>query len=200
MSMYGSEKTDLIVKYYDQSFGISGEDELAWYLGKTRASGGPVLDMACGTGRLALLLARAGFEVTGIDQSAGMLNQFREKLQGETAGVKRRIRIENQKMSEFKLDKKFNTIVCCDAFIHNLTVEDEINCLERVAQHLTPNGRFVFNLRNPTCEFILKSASSKGDKFEERGRYQLADGAGPWWLSRHFLEIFRTNAYPQPCV
>ncbi len=176
--MYGSEKTDLMVKYYDQSFGISGEDELTWYLNKTRVSGGPVLDLACGTGRLAIMLARAGFEVTGIDQSVGMLNQFREKLRGEPNGVIRRIRIENQKMTEFILDKKFNTILCCDAFFHNLTVEDEMNCLARVAQHLTPKGRFIFNLRKPTCEFILKSGASKGDKFTERGRYPLADRAG----------------------
>jgi ubiquinone/menaquinone biosynthesis C-methylase UbiE len=77
--MYGSEETDLIVKYYDESFGISGEEEVEWYLARARAFGGPVLDLACGTGRLALRLAQAGFEVSGIDDSAGMLNIFNEK-------------------------------------------------------------------------------------------------------------------------
>lgn len=176
--MYGSEKTDLVVKYYDLTLGISGGAEIEWYLSKARASGGPVLDLACGTGRLAILLAKEDFEVTGIDQSEGMLNQFREKLRGQPAEVRQRVRIENYRMSDFRLGRKFNTVICCDAFFHNLTVEEEMNCLRHVAQHLVPNGRFVFNLPNPTCEFILKSAVSGGKEFEERGRYRLEEGSG----------------------
>ena len=175
--MYNSEKTDLVVKYYDIAFGISGDAEVAWYLSKARDSGGPVLDLACGTGRLALLLAREGFEVTGIDYSQGMLNVFREKLIKQPPEVRQRIRIENHKMSDFRVDRKFNTIICCDAFYHNLNDEDQVNCLRHVAQHLTPNGRFVFNLPNPTCEFILKGKDSGGKEFEERGRYRLDDGS-----------------------
>lgn len=76
--MYGSEKTDLVVRYYDLAFGISGETEVAWYLDKAETFGGPVLDLACGTGRLSILLARQGFQVTALDRSEGMLNLFRE--------------------------------------------------------------------------------------------------------------------------
>jgi SAM-dependent methyltransferase len=176
--MYGSEVTDLVVKYYDQAFGISGKAETEWYLDKVRSSGGPVLDLACGTGRLAILIAKEGYQVTGIDQSVGMLNIFREKLNELPADVRQRVRIENQKMSEFSLGNKFNTIICCDAFFHNLTVEQQINCLQSVARHLSPAGRFVFNLPNPTCEFILSCATSGGNEFEERGRFDHEDGSG----------------------
>jgi SAM-dependent methyltransferase len=176
--MYGSEETDLVVKYYDLTLGISGDAEVEWYLGKARAFGGPVLDLACGTGRLALLLARDGFEVTGIDRSVGMLNKFKEKLRVQPVEVRQRVRIENHRMSDFRLGRQFNTVMCCDAFFHNLTVEEQMSCLRCVAQHLTPKGRFVFNLRNPTCEFILKSAVSQGKEFEEQGRYKLEDGSG----------------------
>jgi 2-polyprenyl-3-methyl-5-hydroxy-6-metoxy-1,4-benzoquinol methylase len=143
--MYGSEKTDLVVKYYDVAFGISGEAEVEWYLNKARAFGGPVLDLACGTGRLALLLAKEGFEVTGIDQSTGMLNLFREKLEAQPPEVKDRVRVENQRMSSFKVGAKYGTIICCDAFFHNATVQEEMDCLFCVANHLAPDGRFVFN-------------------------------------------------------
>jgi 2-polyprenyl-3-methyl-5-hydroxy-6-metoxy-1,4-benzoquinol methylase len=175
--MYGSEEIDLVVKYYDVAFGISGDAEVEWYLSKARTFGGPVLDLACGTGRLAFLLAKEGFEVTGTDQSVGMLNQFKEKLKAQPSEIRRRVRLENQRMSAFTLDRKFNTIICCDAFFHNLTVQEEINCLSQVAQHLTLDGRFVFNLPNPTCYFILKSARSAGTEFEERGRYALKDSS-----------------------
>jgi SAM-dependent methyltransferase len=176
--MYGSEGTDLVVKYYDLAFGISGEAEVAWYLDRVRAFGGPVLDLACGTGRLALILAREGFQVTAIDQSAGMLHLFEQKLEGQPAAVRQRVRIENQRMSDFTLPDRFNTVLCCDAFFHNLTVQDEIDCLSRVTAHLAPGGRFVFNLPSPTCAFILKSVEAGGRDFEERGWYKLNDGPG----------------------
>ena len=101
--MYGSEKTDLVVQYYDVCFGISGEAETEWYLSKARTFGGPVLDLACGTGRLALLVAKEGLEVTGVDQSAGMLSLFRQKLETQPPEVRRRVHVENQRMSDFTL-------------------------------------------------------------------------------------------------
>jgi len=176
--MYGSETADLVVKYYDVAFGASGEAEVEWYLNKARAFGGPVLDLACGTGRLALLLAQEGLDVTGIDQSAGMLNLFQEKLDVQPLEIKSRVHVENQWMSSLNLGAKFGTIICCDAFFHNTTVQEEMDCLHCVADHLALNGRFVFNLPNPTCEFILRSAQSAGKDFRERGHYQLEDGSG----------------------
>jgi SAM-dependent methyltransferase len=172
-TMYGSDKTDLLVKYYDDAFGISGDAEVAWYLNKAETFGGPVLDLACGTGRLALMLAQHGFDVTGIDQSTGMLRQFESKLQAQPPEIRRRVDVFCQKMQAFTLDRAFNTIICCDAFFHNLTVADEVECLKCVSRHLAPEGRFVFNLRNPTCEFILDSADSAAKEFRERGRYPI---------------------------
>ena len=176
--MYGSKETDLVVKYYDAVFGISGEAELSWYQEKVRSSGGPVLNLGCGTGRLTILMATEGYEVTGIDHSEGMLEVFRCKLVELPSDVRRKIRLENHTMSDFNLGRKFNTIICCDAFFHNLTVDDEINCLGCVARHLSPGGHFVFNLPNPTCEFIQAAVASAGQDFKPRGSFALADGSG----------------------
>lgn len=176
--MYGSDTTDPLVKYYDLAFGISGPAEVNWYLRKARTSGGPVLDLGCGTGRLALHLARQGFQVTGIDQSAGMIDLFKAKLRQALPDVRRRVQIERRTMSDFELDGRFGTIICCDAFFHNLTVKEQISCLERVRQHLNPNGRFLFNIPNANCEFIVKCINSAGKGFEERGCYPLEDGSG----------------------
>lgn len=171
--MYGPDDTDLLVKYYDATFGISGEAEVRWYLDKARTFGGPVLDLACGTGRLAILLARNAFDVTAVDRSAGMLDQLHAKLLAEPPEIQKRIRIHQQEMSDFSVGRKFNTIICCDAFFHNLTVENQMKCLGRVAEHLAPTGRFVFNLPNPTCDFILQTAHSAGTDFTERSRHSL---------------------------
>ena len=176
--MYGSEETDLVVKYYDLAFGISGESEVSWYMDKVKTFGGPVLDLACGTGRLALLIAKAGYEVTAIDFSEGMLKILKENLQKCSSRVRDRIHLRHESMTAFNLDCNYNTIICCDAFFHNLTVEDEMLCLQRVAAHLTSKGIFVFNLPNPSCDYILKASENNGRFFEERGRYDLGDNGG----------------------
>jgi 2-polyprenyl-3-methyl-5-hydroxy-6-metoxy-1,4-benzoquinol methylase len=148
-----------------------------WYLNRARKFGGPVLDLACGTGRIAILLAKEGFEVTAIDQSEGMLGVFRRKLEREPEEIRKRIEIAQKPMSNFQLGRKFGTIICVDAFFHNLTVKEQMGCLQCVREHLAPEGRFLFNVRNPTCDFILASVESQGKRFSERGRYELEDGS-----------------------
>lgn len=174
--MYGPEDSDPVVKYYDETVGISGESELNWYLGKVETYGGPVLDLGCGTGRMTLLFSERGYDVVGIDNSEGMLNIFRRKLQKEPADVQKRITVQEGKMSDFRINQKFGTIVCVDAFFHNLTVKEEMDCLSCVAAHLKPEGRFLFNVPNPNPEFLLKGAGPGGSEYTERKCYALEDG------------------------
>jgi SAM-dependent methyltransferase len=176
--MYGSEETDPLVKYYDETLAVTSSQEADWYLERTRRFGGPVLDLACGTGRLSLLLLREGFHVTAVDQSAGMLALFRPKLASESEEHRRRLRILNQSMARFDTGQRFNTILCCDAFFHNLTVEDEIACLEAVARHLNPQGRFLFNLPHPTCRFILHTARTEDKGFGRKQEYRRVGAPG----------------------
>ena len=61
---------------YDRQFGAIGA-EGAYFLDTVRRNGGPVLDIGCGTGRLAIPLAREGLAVTGVDLSDGMLARAR---------------------------------------------------------------------------------------------------------------------------
>lgn len=175
--MYESIQDDIVVKYYDDAFGIGSIHEEAWYLDKVDAFGGPVLDLACGTGRLTIKIAeQKGVHVTGIDQSKGMLAQFTRKLAQVPENVQHLIHFEQQPMDSFKMEKQFNLVLCCDAFFHNLSVESQINCLLHVRDHLTPEGRFVFNIPNPTCAFIEYAERSQADTFTERGRFDLSDG------------------------
>ena len=159
--MYGSPETDPAVKYYDETLGVTASGDASWYLRTAQRFGDPVLDLGCGTGRVSLLLARKGLQVIALDQSAGMLAMFREKLRREGPAVRDRIRILQAGMADLRLGTRFRTIICIDAFFHNLTVADEIACLGRVGEHLAPEGRFLFNLPNPTCEFILRAARGR---------------------------------------
>lgn len=173
--MYGRADKDPLVKYYDETVGLSGKAELEWYLAKIDQYGGPVLDLACGTGRIALLAAKQGYNVVCIDNSEGMLTLFKKKLLKESVAIQKKIVILNGLMSHFNLHQQFGTIICVDAFFHNITVEEQIACLVCVKNHLNPEGRFVFNIPNPNCEFLLKCADSN-NTFHERKTYTLANG------------------------
>ena len=175
--MYDLEENDLVVKYYDQAFGVGSEHEITWYLDRVQRQDGPVLDVACGTGRLALLIAEMGRSITAIDQSKGMLEIFRKKLREKPAPVQHLIRIEQHPMTDFKLDEQFAIVLCCDAFFHNLRVADEIACLNCIYDHLLDGGKLLFNIPNPSCAFIDHAEQSQGKIFRERGRFSLEDGS-----------------------
>jgi SAM-dependent methyltransferase len=182
--MYGSIETDPVVRYYDETLAVTSSQEADWYLERVRRYGGPVLDLACGTGRLSLLLLREGYHVTAVDASAGMLARFRQKLEREEGELRRRVTILQQSMSRLELDGRFGTVLCCDAFFHNVTVGDQIACLHGVARHLAPEGRFLFNLPYPTCDFIQAAARTGERAFGPAKEYPRGDAPGTITVER----------------
>lgn len=133
-------------RYYDAAHdGIRGRHDVAFYLQRARESGGPVLELGCGTGRVLLPIARAGIPCTGLDAHVAMLDVLRAKqpppnLQLVCAG-----------MQDFDLgDARFALIYSAfRAFQHLYTVEEQLACLTAVRRHLAPGGRFVFDVFNP---------------------------------------------------
>lgn len=169
--MYGTPEKDPVVRYYDDTLGIGAKTEIPWFVRQAEECGSPVLDLGCGTGRIAIPLARTGFEVIALDNSKGMLEVFRHKLEEELKEVRERITIRLAPMHDFKCNRTFATVVCCDTFFHNLTVEEQFSCLRCVKNHLKPEGHFVFNLPNPTLEFLQNASSPEGQKFRKRDEY-----------------------------
>ncbi len=105
--------------------------------------GGPILELACGTGRIALPLADDGHRVTGIDIAESMLDYARRA--GED-----RARFLHADMRAFELDERFPLILLAfNAIGHLHTRADVYAMLDRVRAHLAPDGRFVIALFNP---------------------------------------------------
>ncbi len=68
-------------KYYDGAYSNMHDlVDAQFYVGLAKESGGPVLELGCGTGRVLLPIARAGVEIQGLDNSRPMLDLLREKL------------------------------------------------------------------------------------------------------------------------
>ena len=171
--MYGNENVDPVVKYYDETVGKTGVYELNWYKTKVKQFGGPILDLACGTGRMTLEIAKDNYNIIGIDKSESMLSKFRKNLDLYPIEIQNRIEIHQNQMTGFKFDIKFNVILCIDAFFHNLSNKDEINCLNCVSQHLTPSGRFLFNVHNPNEEFLNYLKNQKDRNGLKEGNFGL---------------------------
>jgi SAM-dependent methyltransferase len=133
--------------------------DAAFYLDLARRSGGEVLEIGVGTGRVALQLAAAGVRVTGVDASAAMLAIAAEKAAG--AGVADRLRLECADMRTFALaGEKFTlAIVPFRAFQVLLAPQDQFAALEAIQGHLCPGGVLALHLFDPDLRLLLPGAS-----------------------------------------
>jgi len=111
--------------------------ELAW--------GGPALELAIGTGRIAVPLAALGIRVDGVDLSAAMVAKLRAKPGGE------RLSITMGDFADVPVDGTYRLIfIVFNTLFNLLTQEDQVRCFENVARHLTDDGLFVVEAFVPT--------------------------------------------------
>ena len=129
--------------------------DIPFYMQEAVESGGPVLELGVGTGRIAIPTAQLGIDVVGIDTSAAMLSRARHKLStlGEGSG---NVELIVADMREFDLrdesgaQRKFPLItIPFRGFLALMTVEEQIRALERIRSHLSPGGKLVFNIFVP---------------------------------------------------
>src|SRR5436190_14963126 len=124
---------------------------LDFYVALAREARGPVLDIACGTGRILLPCLQAGVDIEGLDLFEPMLKTLRAKA----AALRLSPRLHQADMSDFSLSRKFQLIMIpFNAFIHNMTQEAQIRCLELCNEHLLPGGKLTFDTYFPSVEII----------------------------------------------
>jgi len=141
---------DRIAEYYDVLH--DDVDYLAECLllekvfsGFLRRQPASLLDLGCGTGNHALILAKGGYRVTGIDSSAGMLRVARAKARSQSNLV-----FVRADMRRFDLGRSFDAAICMDgAFTHLLTERDILAHLRKVRRHLNTEGIYVFEFAQP---------------------------------------------------
>ena len=135
------------------------QGDVDWYRSRARESGGPVLELGAGTGRVTLAIADDGVEIHALDADRGMLDALESKLAARSADVRARVTTVHGDMRTFDLAGRFALIICpFRAFLHNVTEADQLACLARVRQHLRPSGRFAFNVFHPSLTFMAQNA------------------------------------------
>ena len=124
---------------------------LEFYLKLAREAQGPVLDIACGTGRVLLPCLQAGVDIEGLDLYEPMLQTLRDKA----AVLGLSPRLHRADMSDFSLARRFSLVVIpFNAFIHNMTQEAQIRCLALCREHLLPDGMLAFDTFFPSLEYV----------------------------------------------
>ena len=115
------------------------------HLAFARRFGGPVLELACGSGRLLAPLASAGFDVTGVDSSPVMLDRARLRL--SRAGLQ--ATLVEQRLESLELDDCYRTIIIgLDSFGLLIRRDDQVRALSAAKQHATHDGRLILDLSN----------------------------------------------------
>lgn len=110
-----------------------------------QARGGPVLELAIGTGRIGLPLAQRGIAVSGVELSEAMVAQLRRKPGGTE------IPVTIGDFADVPVDGEFRLIFVVYNTIYNLlTQDDQVRCFQNVAKHLTSDGVFVIEAGMPT--------------------------------------------------
>lgn len=158
----------------DHSLSVKGED-VPMYVDYADQAGGQVLELACGTGRVLLPIARRGHAVTGLDFSRYMLDALRRKLDAAPPEVRSRVRVVQGDMRRFDLGRRFDLIIIAfRSFQHLLTVGDQIACLRCAHRHLTDGGRLIVNVFNPWIEMLADEECL--EEFGDEEEFEVSDG------------------------
>lgn len=137
---------DLLARFYDA--GMAGfADDIDLYLELDRRGDPPVLDLGCGSGRVALAVARGGRAVVGIDRSIAMLDLARAKLAAEPDLP---VSLLQADMRALALDTRFGLIaVPLDSFLHLESSAGQLACLRGARAHLGEGGLLVIDIAGP---------------------------------------------------
>jgi ubiquinone/menaquinone biosynthesis C-methylase UbiE len=122
---------------------------------------GKVLEIACGTGRVLVPLAKAGVHITGLDGSPHMLDITRAKLAAAGADVASRARLVEGDMRCFAIDDQFDlALLPAKSFAYLVSRDDQLAALQTIARHLKPGGQFVIDLLNPRLDWLSQPPGS----------------------------------------
>ena len=137
---------------YDSVYAYLTHD-VPFYVEQAVASGGPVLELGCGTGRVSLAMAEAGVEVTGVDLSPRMLEVVRRKA--DSRDLAERCYFHQGDMRSLQLGRQFPLAVMpFRSFQSMLTVADQRQALVNAKAHLAPGGLLVLDTFAPDLRML----------------------------------------------
>jgi len=171
----GYQEYAFIADLYDYVTPYRERPDVAFYVEAAVESGGPVLEVGCGTGRVLIPTARAGIDIVGLDLSQSMLEVCRASLSHEPAEVQVRARLVSGDMRAFELGQAFRlATIPFRPFQHLTTVEDQLACLACIRRHLVEGGRLILDLFNPWLQAL--TSDNVGEELGDEPEFSTPDG------------------------
>jgi SAM-dependent methyltransferase len=162
---------DAIARIYDP-WSRSVTEDVGFYVEQALASGGPVVELAVGTGRIAIPIAEAGIAVIGVDQSSVMLEVAGEAA--EAAGVEAMLDLRKGDLADPPVSERVPLVIC--PFRSLLHMENEgrkLRALRASRDLLEPGGAFVFDVFAPSPDDVEETNGRWLER--EPGIFERAD-------------------------
>lgn len=141
------ESMNRIARFFDAEYTDYMED-LPALRAYAQRTDGPLLELGCGTGRLLIPLAQAGYAVTGVDLSPEMLRRAREKV--AAANLADRVTLIEGDYATVALGGPYRFAFCVmNTFLHLTTTDAQLRALRHWRQHLAPDGLLLLDVFHP---------------------------------------------------
>ncbi len=147
--------------YYDQAYRRRRHD-VRFYLAHAEESGGPVLELGVGTGRVALAIAKAGIDVVGVEPMAPMLKHAEARLSRLPRAARERLELRQGSLETLRLRRRFPLVIApFNVWMHLYTREQLERGFATVRHHLRRGGRFVFDVLLPDPASLARNPSKR---------------------------------------
>jgi SAM-dependent methyltransferase len=172
---------------------VTDAPEVPFFLQKIARYGQPVLDVACGVGRVLLPLLRAGIDIDGCDISSDMLQHCRRKATDEGFHPN----LYSQPMHAFALPRKYKTIYICGSFGLAGSREKDLATLRQCYSHLEDGGALLLNIQADYTSaeswnlWLPEHRRTLPQPWPEKGEGQVASDG-----SKHFAQFRMVNVDP----
>ena len=162
---------DAIARIYDP-WSVSVTEDVRFYVAEAERAGGPVVELAVGTGRIAVPTAAAGIRVIGIDSSPGMLEVCRERA--ELAGVAELLDLRLGDLADPPVEERVRLVTCpFRSYLHLLDDDARLRALRAARSLLVSGGRLVFDVFAPAADDIQETHGRWLER--EPGIFERAD-------------------------
>ena len=158
-------------------------DDIPFYEHWAKQTNGPILELACGTGRIAKHLIESGFNYTGLDLSSVFIDYCRSNFPNG--------KFTTGDMCDFNLGQKFDLIfIPFNSFLHLYKEDEMTQCLKSIQNHLSDNGKFLLDIFVPNPEFLYRDPDKK---YEEMTIIQPNGGECTVWQKNQYKEETEIN-------
>ncbi len=182
----GYDEFEFISGFYDTVYIGRFTRDVILFSEYSKKSGGRTLELGCGTGRILIPTAEAGWEITGLDLSPFMLKICQDKMSKLPEEVQKRIKLIKGNMTGFDTGEMYSLVtIPLRTFQHLVSVDEQKACLSCLHKHLLPGGLLMIDIFNPS---LIMLHEQKVKEQEDMPETELPDG-------RKVRRTVRTTAF-----